>query len=184
MKKLLLFIPIIILAVSLIGCAQQQSLVCNKPYIQVGTECCVDENDNRVCDRDETQSAQQQINQPATGIMYYGIDVSPSISEQDLCINYIKLEVVDSYCNDDNSMRIKIKNTGLVPIESIKIYSARTETKSNIRVDEVIDILATQGVATKVSKASIYPYTVFNGKEIYCGTYRGISVDFPPSCSR
>jgi hypothetical protein len=33
------------------GCTN--NVVCNKPYIQVGTSCCLDENDNSICDTDE-----------------------------------------------------------------------------------------------------------------------------------
>ena len=36
------------------GCPQQ--ITCNKPYILVGTECCLDQNDNGICDRDESQT--------------------------------------------------------------------------------------------------------------------------------
>lgn len=28
--------------------------VCNKPYIQVGNNCCIDRNDNRICDTEDT----------------------------------------------------------------------------------------------------------------------------------
>ncbi|KKP28283.1 MAG: hypothetical protein UR15_C0028G0007 [Parcubacteria group bacterium GW2011_GWA2_31_28] len=28
-------------------------VICNKPYIRVGTECCVDKDDNNICDNDE-----------------------------------------------------------------------------------------------------------------------------------
>jgi len=33
------------------GCAQQ--ITCNKPYILVGTECCLDNDNNGICDKDE-----------------------------------------------------------------------------------------------------------------------------------
>lgn len=35
----------------LAGC--QTQIVCNKPYILVGTSCCLDTNDNLICDDDE-----------------------------------------------------------------------------------------------------------------------------------
>ncbi|MCX8195436.1 MAG: hypothetical protein N3G22_05035, partial [Candidatus Micrarchaeota archaeon] len=41
------------------GCAQQPpapptpSIVCNPPYIQVGKDCCLDHNNNSICDKDE-----------------------------------------------------------------------------------------------------------------------------------
>jgi hypothetical protein len=34
------------------GCIQQ--VTCNKPYIKVGKECCLDINDNGICDKHET----------------------------------------------------------------------------------------------------------------------------------
>jgi len=34
--------------------------VCNYPYIQVGENCCLDENSNRVCDNDE-QSGKEEV---------------------------------------------------------------------------------------------------------------------------
>lgn len=67
MKKTILF-GLIIISIFLIGCAEKElskpideapekitgmAVVCNKPYIQVGTVCCLDENDNAICDRDE-----------------------------------------------------------------------------------------------------------------------------------
>ena len=48
----LLLISIIFIS----GCASSNNqIVCNKPYIQVGTECCLDENSNNICDKDEAQ---------------------------------------------------------------------------------------------------------------------------------
>ena len=45
-----------ILALALIcgiaGCPQA-SPTCNKPYIAVGTTCCLDQNNNSICDSDE-----------------------------------------------------------------------------------------------------------------------------------
>jgi hypothetical protein len=31
----------------------EKAVVCNAPYIRVGVECCLDQNDNNICDRDE-----------------------------------------------------------------------------------------------------------------------------------
>lgn len=36
------------------GCTQQKApIVCNKPYIIKGTECCLDQNSNNICDSEE-----------------------------------------------------------------------------------------------------------------------------------
>jgi len=37
----------------LFGEPYQQDVVCNTPYILVGTDCCLDENSNNICDTDE-----------------------------------------------------------------------------------------------------------------------------------
>ena len=60
--KIILFALIIIsivLVSGVSGCAKET--VCNKPYIKVGTECCLDNNDNSICDKDETSQSQQDI---------------------------------------------------------------------------------------------------------------------------
>ena len=58
MKKIIIpFFLLIIVFLS--GCIQQETrkeIVCNKPYIRVGTECCLDQNDNNICDTDEQQT--------------------------------------------------------------------------------------------------------------------------------
>lgn len=51
MKKVMLFV-VLLIAVAIAGCTQK--IVCNTPYIQVGAECCLDQNANSICDKDET----------------------------------------------------------------------------------------------------------------------------------
>ncbi len=44
--------------VFLAGCIlPQPEVVCNKPYIKVGTSCCLDVNDNKICDDHETMTS-------------------------------------------------------------------------------------------------------------------------------
>jgi hypothetical protein len=50
MKKIFLLIMLLFLAP--IGCYKQQ-VVCNDPYIFLGSECCLDRNSNKICDEDE-----------------------------------------------------------------------------------------------------------------------------------
>lgn len=44
--------------VLLAGCTQQAT--CNSPYILVGTECCLDANENSICDSDESVETTQK----------------------------------------------------------------------------------------------------------------------------
>ncbi|MFC1454867.1 hypothetical protein ACFLQI_02135 [Candidatus Undinarchaeota archaeon] len=34
--------------------------ICNPPYILVGTECCLDTNNNAICDGDESTTGEEQ----------------------------------------------------------------------------------------------------------------------------
>jgi hypothetical protein len=43
---------LVLLVILIIGC--DNKVVCNKPYILVGNGCCLDTNDNLICDSDET----------------------------------------------------------------------------------------------------------------------------------
>ncbi|MFH1210323.1 MAG: hypothetical protein V1645_00220 [archaeon] len=67
MKRVLsgLFIFGLVLSVFLLsGCQAEtptgNATVCNKPYILVGTSCCLDANDNSVCDKDEIQAPEEK----------------------------------------------------------------------------------------------------------------------------
>ena len=47
---------LIIFAFLVSACSPQvktQQPVCNKPYILVGNDCCLDKDDNSICDKDE-----------------------------------------------------------------------------------------------------------------------------------
>ena len=61
MKKLLIIL-LFILAFIITACKINpvQEPVCNKPYILVGTECCLDQNDNSICDKDEVKQEQPE----------------------------------------------------------------------------------------------------------------------------
>ena len=55
MYKIILSLLVILL---ITGCDYElagnaSAVICNKPYIQVGMDCCLDKNDNGICDKDE-----------------------------------------------------------------------------------------------------------------------------------
>ncbi len=49
MRRIIIF-GVIIIALFLVSCVPP---TCNKPYILVGSACCLDQNDNGICDKDE-----------------------------------------------------------------------------------------------------------------------------------
>jgi len=52
-KKYLVLILLSIIII-LSSCSTKTDFVCNKPHIQIGTDCCLDYNHNSICDKDET----------------------------------------------------------------------------------------------------------------------------------
>ena len=57
MKKIIILLAFIVILI-LSGCnSQSQTVTCNKPYILVGNSCCLDKNDNKICDNDEKEAS-------------------------------------------------------------------------------------------------------------------------------
>lgn len=57
----------VLILVLTMGCAAQEEkeeVVCNKPYIRVGTECCLDINENLICDKDESEISKAEDLEP------------------------------------------------------------------------------------------------------------------------
>ncbi|MBD3259631.1 hypothetical protein GF371_03285 [Candidatus Woesearchaeota archaeon] len=54
MNKLMILFSVIVAGLFLVSCAPaEKPIVCDPPYILVGNECCLDENNNGICDVDE-----------------------------------------------------------------------------------------------------------------------------------
>ncbi len=118
MKGLMLLSLALISAVLISGCIQQP--VCNKPYILVGTSCCLDTNNNDICDSDDQQAIGQE-NEEITGetikecmtlmpkfstqVGYVGIGKLCNLSQE--CVDYYSEEIVsDSGGNLEISFEI------------------------------------------------------------------------------
>lgn len=46
-------IPILVCLLFLVSCTSEPGVICNKPYILIGTECYLDADDNGIADKDE-----------------------------------------------------------------------------------------------------------------------------------
>lgn len=62
MKDILLLMTTLVLVV---GCLQP---ICNEPYILVGNDCCLDVNDNNICDSDEITTTEITTTTEATTV--------------------------------------------------------------------------------------------------------------------
>jgi len=82
MKSKLIYGIIVLTIIGIIlisGCVREskkETVTCNSPYIKVGTTCCLDQNSNNICDKDEAPTqTQRQEQKPQT---YCGDDICQS----------------------------------------------------------------------------------------------------------
>lgn len=90
-----------------------ETVVCNPPYIHVGTDCCLDKNSNSICDKDEVSEKQEASEtenafgtnkeQPSKGSNAAaktpaGIDITDSPSKGDKDAPVILIEFSDFQC--------------------------------------------------------------------------------------
>ena len=111
MRRILLLVSLILLF--LIGCLTQPIVVCNKPYILVGTECCLDQNNNSVCDKDETINENKSL-EKINETRFLPLP-KPNASA---ILDVIRLDG-NGYFTDGyylNRVEFVIKNTGVVDI--------------------------------------------------------------------
>ena len=57
MDKMRYFSTVLLAVVVLLSGCVKESVVCRKPYMQAGSECCLDKNDDRVCDKDKPETS-------------------------------------------------------------------------------------------------------------------------------
>lgn len=87
--KLYLLSIIILLLFLLTACSQApMQPICNKPYILVGTSCCLDLNNNKICDSDELAKETVEVKQETSVI-------DPLIEENPLILTYTPERVID-----------------------------------------------------------------------------------------
>ena len=79
MRKRGLLATILLSLFLISACTSQVS--CNKPYILVGSSCCLDQNDNSICDNDEQKPTGN--NKPLLMLTVYGEFSPPNYSPTD-----------------------------------------------------------------------------------------------------
>ncbi len=72
MKKVLFVITLLATVIFIAGCTGGE-VVCNDPYIQVGAECCLDKNSNKICDSDEGGAAPTPTPEPIPTVDMKGL---------------------------------------------------------------------------------------------------------------
>lgn len=115
---------VIIVIIFISGCVQQET-TCNKPYILVGNSCCLDQNDNNICDKDdhliESPSGTPQLMEC---LMYNKIwddwsGIGSLCESTQQCLNFIKS--IDSSF-DESKQQIKCGTTSFKKIKKDNVF--------------------------------------------------------------
>lgn len=115
MKTILLII--VTLAILISGCTKE--LACNKPYIQVGADCCLDQNNNQICDNHEEQKIEEPRLSPERCALEQGLAcVDFKASEND-----IQLGIANGLGRDIKIHTIKFKNLDCARTFDVKLFS-------------------------------------------------------------
>ena len=80
-----------------------KAIVCNEPYMRFGTSCCLDKNNNDICDNDEQEEATTPISNIKTEDIYK--EVKPSCTDEcssDYCkgFDFISCQTKENGCKD------------------------------------------------------------------------------------
>ena len=105
---------LILISLFVVGCGRQAltTTTCNKPYIVVGTECCLDQDDNSICDKDEP-SNKENLENSQLGRPVQALTVED-------CASNTYFECPYSYIHKDSiEFDLKAKKAGLAVITKI-----------------------------------------------------------------
>lgn len=128
--KLIKILPLLILGILVAACTPE--VVCNKPYIRVGTGCCVDVNNNYICDSDETESTiavgsavevlstektaatETESNTESTVKNTEETDNQEATAEEEISIEITSMfwSTISPKTGSENELTIEFKNTG------------------------------------------------------------------------
>lgn len=165
MRKLILIVPIVIV---LLGCAQTDETGCEAPYVLIGDDCCLDRNNNNICDFDE--STPEEKNETPTQL-----NESPPSEPED-----VPLEQEEDMSLDITLETGETREIGYLPNE---LTARNISEGSRINFDEAgVEILGVwnNAITTRVFGATIgEKFTVAKDKPVDVYTRDGkIRMDF------
>jgi hypothetical protein len=94
------FLPIpVVLLILLLGCLQNET-VCNKPYIHIGDNCCLDYNEDNICDKYELTIPPQTMPSTTTLLIKSQPNCTKPYIEyknEDCCLDSNNNHICDKY---------------------------------------------------------------------------------------
>lgn len=94
--------------------ANPNTLVCNKPYILVGSSCCLDKDDNSICDKDET--VEEKNGSGETAKLYQPLEIEES------CRGTVHFDCLwGEITKEGVRFKFQMKKPGLVVVKRVEL---------------------------------------------------------------
>ncbi len=157
-----MFFLLIFLSVFLIGCQQKtQDVVCNEPYILVGTDCCLDEDGNKICDKDEMSDS--SVEDTTTEKIKENVAIVDTSDFPINSLNVKNLGIGDTAT--DGKMEITLKNvrySNKIPETTDKEYFTIYAPEDKQFV--IVDILAENIMTDEVILINVVESTIIDSE--------------------
>lgn len=166
-------IPYLVLALILVsGCISQ--MTCNPPYILVGDACCLDRNDNKICDFEDitTTSASRTTTTttfPVTTTIY--ITPSPSsfkgyferleVSRSQVYINEL-VEIKATFQNQGDSVLVSFKGKAESDGRTVALIQSPESVPAGKNITITAFFTPTKAGRYSISGKMYYEYTSTN----------------------
>lgn len=142
MQKIII-LPFLVILVVLMGCVAEEKditnftesteIVCDNPYMRFGNGCCLDQNENNICDNDESSQEDEKeiIEEPKEVEEDIGEQCSSSANIDFLGLGILYNTGLEGY--ELPELNIQIENTGtcLIKNPEINVKSIQIESEVN-----------------------------------------------------
>ena len=152
MKELIFGILIIIILISGAGCenktvvAPEKTPVCNVPYFEYSeNECCLDSNDDKICDIEETVVEIPKIVEPDKTLFFYEMDNQPA---EALSCSVTRISVNKACVYGFNST---------APAVILDFDNPGKTTITNLKVRVLCQISGSKDIASKLTINTVDP---------------------------
>jgi len=139
------------------------AVTCNTPYILVGNDCCLDSNDNKICDKDETEPDAEPVEPPREEIIEEPVIGAP----QELPQGQFIIKLGESVQFDGKTVELVHidKYVGSTPVfifnigrEEKEVYNTKnTRLINGIKVTAIEDLNLENAVIVKLEKFELNP---------------------------
>ncbi|GEM_PF-1299982 len=168
----LLFLAILLVS----GCIGSSTPTCNTPYILVGEDCCLDENDDNICDKDKplttTLSTSSSSTRPATSTT----STSSTTLKPDSCENVCKINYGQYGSCVQNGAQCSSKNSHIE-------FEGHTFCKAESRVYDLCCCIDNSEIKSQTTSLTLYTTSYSPSTTITKTSYSASSSSSSGSCA-